>query len=415
MPEGDQYAHAVAALEDPAASLWNSREQQIPEGERTLEGLFTFLDSSGQLTREHEAFGKLDELQLDPRKLEDSTAEFNRLAERAGAVHTPEGLSALFQLKVQHMSSPLCNEVMQQNGYKRYGDVLELQKLTAAVFQAQSHLLDSAVQSEQPISRKRKCSLQIARKRKKSQCKRQKMAFAHAVSSASQIAIDLTCTSETVSRESQQLSVSSEVETLCAIAAEKDTWVQRATKASRKPAARPAQQQVAKQKHTAAAAPAGKGVVISGQTFYPSGVKRTEEEKTILASDGRCFWCIQKGHQARDCPDKGKLKVSLPQKPDLPESKLDASTRMLLPERFDEIQHLSGKQFTVHATCESKSHCSDIPTCCSSLHSFLEADLAGKHVWINAPFDQLTKYVHRYKAQKARHPCSASACIMIPK
>ena len=416
VPEGDQYAHAVAALGDPAASLWNSQEQQLDEEQRTLEKLFKFLDSSGQLTRKHEAFDKLQELKLDPRNLEDSTTEFNRLAERSGAVYQPEGLSALYQHKVKHMSSPLCNEVMQQNQYDRYGDVLELQKRTAAVFQAQSHLLESAIQSEQSSSRKRKCSLQIARKRKKNQCKKQELAFAHAVTSASQIANGLASTSESVSTESQQLPVSSEVKTLCTVPAEKDSWSQRASKASRKPAARPAQQQVAKkQKHTAAAAPAGTGVVISGRTFYPSGVKRTEEERNILASDGRCFWCVQKGHQAKACPDKGKLQVSLPHEPDLPNSKFGASSRMLLSEHFDEIQNLSGKQFTVHATCESKDCCSDNSTCCSSLHSFLEADLAGKHVWINAPYDQLTEYVHKYKARKLYNPFSTSACIMIPK
>ena len=39
-------------------------------------------------------------------------------------------------------------------------------------------------------------------------------------------------------------------------------------------------------------------MVISGKTFYPPGVKRTEEEKNIPAGNGRCFWCVQKGHRA---------------------------------------------------------------------------------------------------------------------
>jgi hypothetical protein len=31
---------------------------------------------------------------------------------------------------------------------------------------------------------------------------------------------------------------------------------------------------------------------------------RSEEERTRLMAEGRCFECYEKGHRARDCPDK---------------------------------------------------------------------------------------------------------------
>ena len=88
------------------------------------------------------------------------------------------------------------------------------------------------------------------------------------------------------------------------------TWVH---KASKKPVAsnRSAQPPAAKKPMPAAMAPASKGMVISGKTFHPSTVMRMEEERAILASDGRCFYCVKKGHKEPLCPNRKDLKVSL--------------------------------------------------------------------------------------------------------
>ena len=48
------------------------------------------------------------------------------------AVHATEPVCPV-PAKIQHISLPFGNEVMQQNGYDRYEDVLDLQKVSAAV------------------------------------------------------------------------------------------------------------------------------------------------------------------------------------------------------------------------------------------------------------------------------------------
>ena len=45
----------------------------------------------------------------------------------------------------------------------------------------------------------------------------------------------------------------------------------------------------------------------------------------------------------------------------------------------------------------------------------MESDVAGKHIWLNAPFADMPAYLEHYLACKAKDPHHTSACIVVPK
>jgi len=63
----------------------------------------------------------------------------------------------------------------------------------------------------------------------------------------------------------------------------------------------------------------------------------------------------------------------------------DSSDRMFVQEEYVNLQHLTGRQFTYDACCDDRgvnAHCADFS---SPTNSFLQCDIAGRHVWLNAP------------------------------
>ena len=85
----------------------------------------------------------------------------------------------------------------------------------------------------------------------------------------------------------------------------------------------------------------------------------------------------------------------------------------VLPTVFAEIQALSGRTFTLDAAASDSgdnTHCADF---CSPSNSFM-AQPRNDHIWINAPFTQLTAFVQHYLHSKQLSPDDTSACILVP-
>ena len=90
-----------------------------------------------------------------------------------------------------------------------------------------------------------------------------------------------------------------------------------------------------------------------------------------------------------------------------------SENRKLLPTVFQEIQALCGRDFTLDAAASDSgdnAHCTDF---CSPSNSFMSETHTG-HIWINAPFTQLTTFVQHYLHCKQLSPDSTSACILVP-
>ena len=74
---------------------------------------------------------------------------------------------------------------------------------------------------------------------------------------------------------------------------------------------------------------------------------------------------------------------------------------------------MSGREFTLDAAASDSgdnTHCTDF---CSPSNSFMSKVHTG-HIWINAPFTQLTTFVQHYLHCKQLSPDSTSACILVP-
>ncbi len=86
---------------------------------------------------------------------------------------------------------------------------------------------------------------------------------------------------------------------------------------------------------------------------------------------------------------------------------------MLLRRLWLDIEDATGKTFSLDACADDRGDNSQCPEFCCPADSFLVKDLAGHHVWLNAPFVGLSQFVDRYLQQKGKHP-EVSACILVP-
>ncbi len=428
IPEQRQLDMVVTALDEPAASLWASHASTLSADQRTLAQLFQFLEHSGQNTRKHEAFSALQDMRLTAGNLEQNTVRFNQLARTVEGCHTEKGLAALYLHKVHQMSSALALQLHQQNQFAQWESVQKLQEATLAIFTAQGRLLAEAAthkgehsrsqRYEPPRSRKRDCASADSPSSREAVASRKTIVVrGHQRPRSLHVAI---AGSASTSRDQIRPMVSpvdgnSETLTSCSPDAEKK-WVQAATKGKKPGAAQPAAAQPSlKKQKPVAGANKGAGIKVGDFVLHPTAVKRTEAEAAALQAEGRCFYCVQTGHVGRKCPDRQRLINVSSDASRPPDSKLHTLPKVLVPDRFQEIQTLSGKLFTFDAASVPDSSNINCASHCSTLTSFLESDLAGHHVWIHAPFAQLAEYVHHYKAQKAMHPYNTSACILLPK
>ena len=74
---------------------------------------------------------------------------------------------------------------------------------------------------------------------------------------------------------------------------------------------------------------------------------------------------------------------------------------------------MCGREFTLDAVASDgggNSHCTNF---CSPSDSFMSKTHTG-HIWINAPFNQLTAFVQHYLHCKQLSPNDTSTCILVP-
>ena len=70
---------------------------------------------------------------------------------------------------------------------------------------------------------------------------------------------------------------------------------------------------------------------------------------------------------------------------------------------FLRLQRLYGP-FDLDGACDDKGKNSHVATYCSPSNNFLDADFAGKNVFLNVPFDKLGEFIGHYLRTKQRDP-----------
>jgi hypothetical protein len=83
----------------------------------------------------------------------------------------------------------------------------------------------------------------------------------------------------------------------------------------------------------------------------------------------------------------------------------------LSPKMFQQIQQLTGRDFTRFVSSKGVLHSSDP----HSLDQMSFHDLAGHHSWLNADRSELRSCLMHYQDCKRRAPSTTSACILVPK
>ena len=87
--------------------------------------------------------------------------------------------------------------------------------------------------------------------------------------------------------------------------------------------------------------------------------------------------------------------------------------RKLLPTVFQEIQALCGHEFTLDAAANDTGDNALCTNFCSPSDSSMSRVHTG-HIWINAPFTQLSAFLQHYLHCKQLSPDNTSACILVP-
>ena len=81
---------------------------------------------------------------------------------------------------------------------------------------------------------------------------------------------------------------------------------------------------------------------------------------------------------------------------------------------FDHLQHRC-EQTLNFDSCKDELGSDAKCSLWSSHGKFLETDVAGKHVWLNAPLAHMPVYIKHYLDCKGRDPHHTCACIVVPK
>jgi hypothetical protein len=83
----------------------------------------------------------------------------------------------------------------------------------------------------------------------------------------------------------------------------------------------------------------------------------------------------------------------------------------LSPEMFQQVQQLTGRDFTEFVSSKGVLHSSDF----HSLDQMSFRDLSGHHSWLNAVRSELRSCLLHYEDCKRRAPSTTSACILVPR
>ena len=92
----------------------------------------------------------------------------------------------------------------------------------------------------------------------------------------------------------------------------------------------------------------------------------------------------------------------------------DTADRMLDPMVFKNIQSKIGKAFTIDACCNNAGTNRLVNRYCTPRDSFLDKDVGGEVVWLNPPFNDMSRFIAHYKRCKAKRPYDTAACILVP-
>ncbi len=90
------------------------------------------------------------------------------------------------------------------------------------------------------------------------------------------------------------------------------------------------------------------------------------------------------------------------------------SDRCIVREVFLEVQSKIGRTFTFDACCNNSGDNSMCATFACPDRSFLDTEVAGHTVWLNAPFARIAQFIKHYLMCKQRDPSNTSACILVP-
>ena len=74
---------------------------------------------------------------------------------------------------------------------------------------------------------------------------------------------------------------------------------------------------------------------------------------------------------------------------------IDYTDWQLDRQKFLQLQRLYGP-FDIDGACDDEGKNAHVAAYCSPSKSFLDADFAGKNVFLNAPFDKLEKFISHY-------------------
>lgn len=96
-----------------------------------------------------------------------------------------------------------------------------------------------------------------------------------------------------------------------------------------------------------------------------------------------------------------------------PASKLK-QVEVLKDAEFRHIQELSGHHFTWDAASDDEglnAHCKDFscPT-----RPFQQQDVAGQHVWMHPPIDQVESFLQHFHMCWQKAPTATSGCVLLP-
>lgn len=82
---------------------------------------------------------------------------------------------------------------------------------------------------------------------------------------------------------------------------------------------------------------------------------------------------------------------------------------------LEDLQHRCGQTLNFECCCKDDLGSDAKCSLWSSHGQLLETDVAGKHVWLNAPFAHMHAYIKHYLDCKGRDPHHTCACIVVPK
>lgn len=89
---------------------------------------------------------------------------------------------------------------------------------------------------------------------------------------------------------------------------------------------------------------------------------------------------------------------------------------MFSRDEFKKLQSALGFQFTLDGACNECGDNALVRRWCSpGQKSFLNTDVSGERLWLNAPWEQLKQFLSHYLACKSKAPSTTSGCFIVPK